>query len=209
MNKEDYTFDYLPNQNHLKLFQHKYMFRMNTDSCLLGNFLKLSSNSRVLDIGTNNGVLLLYASVYNCKELVGIDINDEAIKLANYNLTYNHVQNFHLYSLSVQEFKDINLFDVIICNPPYFQNSLKNSNPYLSLARHEDNLPLPILFKKVDELLKKDGSFYLVHRYQRYMDILKELSLYSLKIVDSQFIENKKTQNPETILLKIQRNKSE
>lgn len=185
------------------------MFRMNTDSCLLGNFLNLSSNCRVLDIGTNNGVLLLYASIYNCKELVGIDINDAAIQLAKYNLMYNHIQNFYLYTSSIQDFKDTNLFDVIVCNPPYFQNSLKNSNFYLSLARHEDNMPLSVLFKKVDELLKKGGSFYLVHRYQRYADILKEISKYSFKIVDSQFIENKKTKNPETILLKIQKNKSE
>ena len=74
------SFDYLPN-THIYLQQKEDMFRINTDTHLLGNFMKINKQDRVLDIGCNNGALLLYASQYTNK-LVGIDILPEAIELA-------------------------------------------------------------------------------------------------------------------------------
>ena len=68
------------------LYQRKDMFRMNTDTALLGNFMKVKEDETVLDIGTNNGALLLYASQYTKGKLIGIDIQQEACDLAAQNL---------------------------------------------------------------------------------------------------------------------------
>ena len=51
------SFDYLPDTN-IYLKQRKDMFRVNTDTHLLGNFMLVKKNESVLDIGTNNGALL-------------------------------------------------------------------------------------------------------------------------------------------------------
>ena len=74
--------DYLPNHIDIKLYQHKKMFRINTDTCLLGEFLDFEPNLSVLDVGTNNSALLLYSSLLKPKNMVGIDINNEALELA-------------------------------------------------------------------------------------------------------------------------------
>ena len=76
------TLDYLPNHIDIKIYQHKKMFRINTDTCLLGEFLDFKDNLSVLDIGTNNGALLLYSSLLKPKNMVGIDLNSEALELA-------------------------------------------------------------------------------------------------------------------------------
>ena len=64
MLKDNLSKDYLPLHQDIVLYQHKKMFRVNTDTSLLGNYLKVNKEDSVLDIGTNNGALLLYASLY-------------------------------------------------------------------------------------------------------------------------------------------------
>ena len=60
---ENYTYDYI-NGTDIYLYQHKKMFRINTDTALLAQFMKVKKGERVLDIGTNNGALLLAAHRY-------------------------------------------------------------------------------------------------------------------------------------------------
>lgn len=185
--------DYLPNTT-LTLLQSNEMFRFNSDTVLLGEFLKVKKNERFLDIGTNNGALLLYASRYTPKELVGIDIHSKAIELANQNAFDNNV-NAVFFVTSLQTFDD-EPFDVIVCNPPYFSqknNQLKNENEYLKAARHEDYLTLEELFTHVKRLLKANGRFYLVYPSDRFHEVMvrayeSNLALGELKLV---FDENK------------------
>ncbi|CCZ85334.1 putative uncharacterized protein [Firmicutes bacterium CAG:631] len=204
MNKEDLTFDYLPQKKEVHLYQHPKMFRINTDTGLLGNYLKIPFQARVLDIGTNNGALLLYASTFPYKELVGIDIQPLAIEIAKMNMELNHITNFQLYVKDIQTFEDPEGFDVIICNPPYFHQQTQNQNKDLALARHDTYLSLQTLFFKVFQLLKNTGAFYFIHRYDRYDEIVNELQHQHLKIVEKKEIYSKPNQ-PKTVLFTIKK----
>lgn len=204
MNKEDLTFDYLPQKKEVHLYQHPKMFRINTDTGLLGNYLKIPFQARVLDIGTNNGALLLYASTFPYKELVGIDIQPLAIEIAKMNMELNHITNFQLYVKDIQTFEDPEGFDVIICNPPYFHQQTQNQNKDLALARHDTYLSLQTLFFKVFQLLKNTGVFYFIHRYDRYDEIVNELQHQHLKIIEKKEIYSKPNQ-PKTVLFTIKK----
>lgn len=204
MNKEDLTFDYLPQKKEVHLYQHPKMFRMNTDTGLLGNYLKIPFQARVLDIGTNNGALLLYASTFPYKELVGIDIQPLAIEIAKMNMELNHISNFQLYVKDIQTFEDPEGFDVIICNPPYFHQQTQNQNKDLALARHDTYLSLQTLFFKVFQLLKNTGAFYFIHRYDRYDEIVNELQHQHLKIVEKKEIYSK-SNKPKVVLFTIKK----
>ncbi len=204
MNKEDLTFDYLPQKKEVHLYQHPKMFRMNTDTGLLGNYLKIPFQARVLDIGTNNGALLLYASTFPYKELVGIDIQPLAIEIAKMNMELNHISNFQLYVKDIQTFEDPEGFDVIICNPPYFHQQTQNQNKDLALARHDTYLSLQTLFFKVFQLLKNTGVFYFIHRYDRYDEIVNELQHQHLKIVEKKEIYSKPNK-PKVVLFTIKK----
>ena len=52
-------------------------------------------------------------------------------------------------------------YDVIICNPPFFENDLKSENQKRNLALHGEALSLEELISIVDILLKEDGSFFI------------------------------------------------
>ena len=198
---ENCTYDYLPNDKNIHLYQHKKMFRMNSDTVLLGNFIQIPNDSIVLDIGTNNGVLLLYASNFHYQKLVGVDICQEAITLAQYNLEMNHISNYELFAQDIFDFSYDTLFDVIICNPPYFSHSTQSNNSSLMNAKHNLHLTLQNLFQKVKQLLKPQGSFFLIHRLSSLNEIKTIINQLDLYIYNQKIVENSKTKP--TILLEI------
>lgn len=186
--EEDFTLDYLPNTK-IHIYQHKHMFRMNTDTALLGNFMHIQEEEVILDIGTNNGALLLYANQYHPKFLIGVDIQPEACALARKNMLYHHIQNVKIIEGDI---KQVNLekVDVIVCNPPYFKAfdlQRVNKKETIRIARHEVFLTLEELTLCVHNLLKEGGRFYLVHRSDRIMDIMHILREHQLEIKRLQF----------------------
>ena len=85
--------DFLPNKEEIKLYQDDEMFCINTDTQVLGEFLNIYKQDVVLEIGTNTGALLLYASKFNPKKMIGIDINEKALNLAKKNMELNNITN--------------------------------------------------------------------------------------------------------------------
>lgn len=206
MLKDNLSKDYLPLHQDIVLYQHKKMFRVNTDTSLLGNYLKVNKEDRVLDIGTNNGALLLYASLYYPSKLVGIDINSEALEIARLNLESNNISNFELVHSNIKDYISKEKYDVIVSNPPYFntQNeSLKNNNEYLKMARHEEYLLLEDLIKGVSINLKEDGIFYLIHTAPRLEEIKRCLNKYSLYIKEYTKVRDVNKKNDHVVLLTI------
>lgn len=156
--------DYLHGTD-MKIIQNPDMFHSCSDTELLGCFMRVKRKDRVLDIGTNNGALLLYASVHHPYYMHGIDLFEEVIETANTNAKLNQVP-MTLSVSSLQQFQSVP-FDLILCNPPYFHTTadqLKNENIYLKAARHEEYLTLEDLFSNVKRLLKDNGRFDMVYR---------------------------------------------
>lgn len=194
------SFDYLPGTK-IYLKQRSDMFRINTDTHLLGKFMEINKKDRVLDIGCNNGALLLYASQYS-HQLVGIDILEEAIVLARENLTMNNVQA-QLYNVKAQDFND-EPFDKIVCNPPYFntkENGNKNMNYFLEVARHDKYLPLDELFECFKRLIKDNGTVYMVHRPSYLAMILDIAKNYKFKCIKMKMIYDENKQEAVSVLL--------
>jgi tRNA1Val (adenine37-N6)-methyltransferase len=49
-------------------------------------------------------------------------------------------------------------FDLIVSNPPFFENSLKSPNTNRNIAKHTDTLPLSTLIQTIDILLSDTGQ---------------------------------------------------
>lgn len=200
--KDMKTLDYLPNTN-IYLYQRKDMFRMNTDTALLGTFMKITEGETVLDIGTNNGALLLYANTFLPAHLYGIDIIEEACTLAQSNMDYHHIENSTIIHGDVKELQ-LDPVDVIVCNPPYFKVSEQanvNESEKLRCARHEVYLTLETLFQSVRRLLKESGRLYLVHRSDRISDIICSLRDINMEVKRIQFIYDEQKEDARSVLI--------
>lgn len=178
------------------------MFHFGSDTELLGCFMDVKKQDRVLDIGTNNGALLFYASLSHPRELHGIDLYPEVIEVAKHNAKANNVE----MTFDVCRLQDYtgDPYDLIVCNPPYFHTSdprLKNANRYLLAARHEEYLNLDDLFSGVKRLLKSNGRFDMVYRPTDVFTVFNTASKYGLFCTRMRVAYASKKKRAKTVLL--------
>ena len=80
------------------------------DSFLLAEYVKKYAKGRVLDMGTGKGVLAL-AAMEKTKDVEGVDVNENAVKVALKNGVNAYVSDL---------FSNVKgKFDLIVFNPPY------------------------------------------------------------------------------------------
>ena len=193
--------DYL-NGTRFAVYQPENMYHFNSDTELLGRFMKVKKNDRFLDIGCNTAALILYAAEQGCHDLHGIDLFDEVIEQAKKNLAYNGIEA-EVIRCPLQEFT-AEPFDAIACNPPYFntkEENLKSSSELIRAARHEEYLTLDELFSCVQRLLKDNGRFYLVHRASRLNEILDTAKAHHLQAVRMRIAYGSKNSRARSVLI--------
>ena len=176
--------DYLSNHIDYKVVQHKDMYHFNTDTCLLGEFINIKKNDTVLDVGTNNGALLVYI-IKKGGIATGIEINAKALEICKLTLKENNINatlidgDFTCYSFKSK-------FDCIVSNPPYFtfKDKQTNKNENKNIARHENSLTIESLCKALKQNLKENCVDKALHSsallktalYSKNNDILQALN---------------------------------
>ncbi len=137
--------------------------KVGTDGVLLGAWAEGGRN--ILDIGTGTGLLaLMMAQRYTDAHVDAIDVNADACRLARENAAKSiFADRISVSHCRFQSFwPHAGCYDAIVCNPPYFVNSLKNPDHARSMARHADSLPYDQLAKGAAALLSADGKMSLV-----------------------------------------------
>lgn len=204
----------LVNYKNLKIFQNTDWFLFSLDSVLLPNFVTLNKNIKtIMDLGTGNAPIPLILSTKTKAKIIGIEIQKEVYELAKKTIEYNSLQDrIELHNLDIKNLKEHfegDSIDVITCNPPYFkvdEKSNLNENPHKIIARHEVNLTLEDLLKASRYLLKNNGILALVHRTDRFLDILRLCSEYGLEVKKLRFIYPKVNTESNMILVEARKN---
>lgn len=164
----------------------------NLDTILLAHFVKIPAKSKsVLDIGTGAGALMLYLSQKTRAKIIGVEIQEERFLQASFNITLNHLEKQCSAVLSnIKTYENKNL-DCIVSNPPFFKvNEKSNLNEDLedTIARHEVELNLDELAKHASRLLKFGGKFFMIHRPDRFAEIIDVLHQYQLEVKRVRFV---------------------
>lgn len=145
--------------------QNLCAMKVGTDAVLLGSWIMPQKVNRILDIGTGTGIIALMLAQKTEADIVAIDIDEHAVKQATQNvLDSKFKNNIDIQLTSVQQYAltHKNLFDLIVTNPPYFEQSLKSVDEQRSQARHADVLPFGELIESVINLLTDTGKFYVI-----------------------------------------------
>lgn len=141
--------------------QSKDVFRVGTDGVLLGSLAGVENASTVLEIGTGTGLISLMLAQRNPHaEFLGIDINEWAVKLTKSNFE-NSVFNSRLNNM-LQDFKTFETaekFDLIVSNPPYFEESGSDKD---KVARQTVELNFKQLISKSSKLLSEKGILSVI-----------------------------------------------
>jgi len=136
--------------------------KVGTDGTLLGAWAH--GGHRILDIGTGTGLIaLMMAQRFTEAHITAIDIDDKAVEQAQQNVDASPFAS----RISVEK-RDVTTmsaeitFDSIVCNPPYFVNSLHCPDERRTMARHADTLTYRDLMESATRLLADDGELSVV-----------------------------------------------
>lgn len=127
-----------------KVSQAKGVFRVGTDAVLLGALANVENSQNILEVGTGTGIVSLMISQRNSSaKITAIDIDENAAKLASQNFENSIFKERLSAKLSdFKHFESEEKFDLIISNPPYFEenNSEKDKIARQTVALSFENL---------------------------------------------------------------------
>ena len=147
----------------------KCAMKVGTDGVLLGAWCPVSgyglqvTGYRILDVGTGSG-LIARMLMQRCPEATveGIDIDDAAVEQARENGVNAYCSPLQDWSMGYGLPVTGDGYDLIVSNPPYFQNSLKNPDAGRKTARHTDTLSYQELVQHSARLLREGGQLALI-----------------------------------------------
>ena len=136
--------------------------KVGTDGLLLGAWAQ--GGKHVLDIGTGTGLIaLMMAQRFPDAHVDAIDIDADAASQAEDNARRSpFADRVAVRCVSLQEYVAEREYDSIVCNPPFFTQSLQSPDSKRTLARHSVALPFDDLFRHARRLMSEDGVLSIV-----------------------------------------------
>ena len=140
----------------------------------------------ILDIGSGSGAIsIAIANELKSSSVTGVDINEDAIRLANENKVLNKVENVNFMKSDLFEKLDEDFkYDLIVSNPPYITKDeyetlmpeVKNFEPKNALTDLGDGLYFyREISKKAGAYLKDTGYLAFEIGYKQAKDVSKIL----------------------------------
>jgi tRNA1Val (adenine37-N6)-methyltransferase len=147
--------------------QDKSAFKVGTDGVLLGAVADISKAESILDIGSGTGLISLMLAQRCNAGITAIEPDHESFIQTCENVSRSpwH-ERISVHHTTFQNL-DPNLgpFDMIVTNPPFFSDSLKNPDPRKSAARHNESLSAEEILKGTLKFLNEDGNLQLILPY--------------------------------------------
>ncbi len=183
----------------------KCAMKVGTDGVLLGAWAPITNNQspitntpfRVLDIGTGSG-LIARMLMQRCPEaeVEGIDIDKAAVEQACENGVCAFQAQLQNWKLEIG-----NYYDLIVSNPPYFQNSLKNPDAGRMTARHTDTLSYKDLMHHCTRLLQENGQLALILPADAETEVRGLAAAEKLSLTHVTRVYSKEGKAPKRVLL--------
>lgn len=143
------------------IHQDRCGMKVTTDACIQGAWTPISSHvSRILDIGTGTGLLSLMLAQRTSEDVQidAVEIDPDAADQANENISHSPWANrIKLIQGDIRNYVTTYTYDLIICNPPFFRNSLQAPHKGRNIARHDVHLSLEDLHAAICKLLSPNG----------------------------------------------------
>lgn len=161
--------------------QDRCAMKVGTDGVLLGAWARVEHCGRILDMGTGTGLVALMAAQRSSACIVAVDLDADAVAQAADNVAASPWgERIRVFACDVRVLDDAFRFDAILCNPPFFENSLKSPDAARTMARHTDTLSFDELARSAVRLLAPDGELSVVIPYDRAADMTVSAACYGL-----------------------------
>jgi tRNA1Val (adenine37-N6)-methyltransferase len=178
--------------------------KVGTDGVLLGARADVSYAKKILDVGTGTGLIAIMCAQRSDAKIDAIEIDKESYQQACENISacpwFDRIKAHHI---SFQEYinNTKSIYDLIVCNPPFFRNSLKAKNKSRNLARHCDTLPFSDLTKGSSGILGNQGRLAVILPLNETGIFIAEASGFGLFCIRKTYIKTKQVSPSKRIIM--------
>lgn len=191
------------------IYQDDSFFKFSLDSVLLANFVTVNLRTKkIIDFCTGNAPIPMLLTYRTKAMIYGVELQrciyDLGIESINSNNLSSQIKLICDDVKKMSNYFDSDSFDVVTCNPPYFKTKSDgyfNVNDCKAIARHEITISLDDILKNAFYLLKSGGVLAMVHRTDRFIEIIELFRKYHIEPKKIQFIYPKKDKDSDLFLI--------
>ena len=174
-----------------KIKQDKCAMKIGTDGVLLGAWASLENQPfSILDIGAGTGVIALMLAQRSFAELIdALEIEENAYEQCVDNFENSDWgDRLFCYHAALDEFAEEmegETYDLIISNPPFYDENFTSTEENRNLARFTEALPFEDLVKYSAQLLAEKGKFCTIipHKNEEeFIQLASKEKLFPQKI---------------------------
>ena len=180
-----------------KFEDHPDVFPISTDSVLLAYYAKSVGSMRAVDLCCGSGIISILLALRNPRlTITGVEIQPVAAELASRNAALSDVTDrMNVLNADIRRHKEFfkaGEFDLTVSNPPYFVDGrgIKPAEETARAARIEDLCTLEDLCSAASYITRWGGSFTLVHRPDRLVDVFSELIKFGFQPKRIRFVHH-------------------
>ena len=171
------------------VYQDKCSMKVCTDACIFGAWLTQKSITgkwdiaHCLDIGTGTGLLSLMYAQKNLKAIIdAVEIEENAGIQAKENFLSSAWSNrLKIHHTDIKKFVSDKKYELIISNPPFYENELSTNEKNKNIAKHDAGLRLENLMGVIKKHLAPAGRFAILlplHRIEYFEDLAAENNFF-------------------------------
>ena len=207
MNIKDNERINIVNEN-LQLIENKDSLTFGTDAYLLSAYLPKHKNTTGVELGVGSGVISLLALTRKkCHHVYGFEVQSTIADIAKRNAALNSLENE--FTIINKDLRQANISDTmgevdfVFSNPPYMKadSGKLNENENKNASRHEIFGEINDFCACAKRLLKHGGSFFVVYRPDRMIDLIYALKSNNLEPKRITFIHANSHTPPSLLLI--------
>lgn len=164
--------------------QDRCAMKIGTDGVLLGSWTNITAAKSILDIGAGTGIIALMLAQRSSAETIdAIEIDSNAYEQCVDNFEISPWgDRLYCYHAGLDEFiEEIeDLYDLIVCNPPFYTESVTSGDLQRDQARQNEFLPFNELLEGVSILISEHGIFSTIIPFKEKDDFIRLAASHEL-----------------------------
>lgn len=170
-----------------RIDQGQCAMKVTTDACIQGAWTPVAENVKyILDIGTGTGLLaLMLAQRCASAKIDAVEFDPSAARQAIENVSISVWNDrIEIINKDIRNYESSEKYDLIVCNPPFFDNALLGPRQEKNNARHTVHLSKDDLAAAIVKLLSPEGKASILLPLPEYTAWIGVAANYELFVTE-------------------------